>query len=130
MDRRLTLVPDQPDEPLEFSLRVDVPPVETAGEDNLEERTVPISEAAIAAALAAGEDAGELAQRVAETHLAACQESLWAEDSGEQDVPESPASAPFCGCDTCLVREILYASWSVIEASTRRDDAAGAAKTT
>lgn len=50
-----------------------------------------------------------LAQRAAETHLAACQEALWAEEEGT-DV-ESPALGPFCGCDTCIVREILHAAW-------------------
>lgn len=53
------------------------------------------------------------AQRAAEEHLAACQEALYAEeDYGDTDVAAgSPAIAPFCGCDTCVVREILHAAW-------------------
>lgn len=61
---------------------------------------------------------GVLAQRAAELHLAACMEALWAyEEEGDEDV-ESPASAPFCGCDTCIVREILWAAWPIFEEHT------------
>lgn len=60
-------------------------------------------------------DFGAAAQKAAEAHLAACQEALFEmeEDSGE--LVESPASAPFCGCDTCMVREVLYAAWTVLD---------------
>ena len=41
----------------------------------------------------------QLVQRKAEAHLNAC---LAAMDEVEAT---SPASAPFCGCNTCVVRE-------------------------
>lgn len=62
-------------------------------------------------------DVGYLAHHAAERHLAACHDALWAwseREDGEPE-PESPASAPFCGCDTCVVREVLYAAWPIYE---------------
>jgi len=58
-------------------------------------------------------DWGVLAQKAAEKHLAACNEALFAIEDGQE--VESPASAPFCGCDTCQVRETLYAAWPILE---------------
>lgn len=62
-------------------------------------------------------DWGYEAQQVAEAHLSACHEALFAEQDADDCsmIPESPASAPFCGCDTCVVREVLYAAWPVFE---------------
>jgi hypothetical protein len=58
-------------------------------------------------------------QRAAEAHLAACQEAMWNEEEPDPTKwPESPASAPFCGCETCVVREVLYAGWQVFEEAT------------
>jgi len=46
------------------------------------------------------------AQQAAEQHLEAC----WAFEHGEvDDAPDF--SAPFCGCETCQVREVLHAAW-------------------
>jgi hypothetical protein len=59
-------------------------------------------------------DFGADAQAAAEAHLARCSEALWAESEGEP--AESPACAPFCGCDTCVVREVLWAAWQVLDA--------------
>lgn len=57
------------------------------------------------------------AQAAAEAHLAACMVSLFAEEEGtDEEAPESPASAPFCGCETCLVREALVGAWKVVDA--------------
>jgi len=53
-------------------------------------------------------DFGLEAQKAAELHLARCNEALW-DDPGV--LIDSPASAPFCGCDTCVVREVLFAAW-------------------
>jgi hypothetical protein len=56
------------------------------------------------------------AQRAAEDHLDACfeyidiMESPNEPDDERYDVPEDPASAPFCGCNTCIVRETLLAA--------------------
>lgn len=62
-------------------------------------------------------DFGGLAQKAAEAHLAACWEAYWAEEESEnlEGLPESPACAPFCGCETCIVREVLFAAWPIIE---------------
>jgi len=61
-------------------------------------------------------DWGMLAHRNASEHLAACMEALDREQGGE-DV-DSPAIAPFCGCETCVVREVLYAGWGTIAQAT------------
>jgi hypothetical protein len=53
------------------------------------------------------------AQQAAEDHLAACEAALWREEEGE-DGPESPAHAPYDGCDTCMVREVLAAVWPIL----------------
>lgn len=59
-------------------------------------------------------DAGIEAQMAAEKHLAACWAAEDACDEGADigDV-DTPACAPFCGCSTCEVREVLYAAWPV-----------------
>lgn len=43
-----------------------------------------------------------------EEHLDRCMDSefLDLEDTGD-----SPAFAPFCGCNTCVVREVLMTAW-------------------
>ena len=61
-------------------------------------------------------DPYQAAQDAAELHLSACNAALWSDEfdgipDGHDDViPDSPAVAPFCGCDTCLVREVLHAA--------------------
>ena len=71
-------------------------------------------------------DFGLEAQRAAEAHLAACQEALWDYESGEMQGEEdgSPASAPFCNCDTCIVREVLHAAWPIIVEAVKEELAA------
>lgn len=32
-----------------------------------------------------------------------------------EDADDTPASAPYCGCDVCIVREILYAAYDELE---------------
>lgn len=61
-------------------------------------------------------DFGLLAQEAAVRHLLACEDALAEEGWNEgEEPPESPASAPFCGCHTCVVREVLYAAWPIFE---------------
>jgi hypothetical protein len=50
------------------------------------------------------------AQQAAEQHLDAC---MAAEDAMAENgqVVDTPACAPFCGCETCSIRETLYAAW-------------------
>ena len=60
-------------------------------------------------------DFGYEAQRAAEAHLEACYEALYDEDGEErEDLPESPAVGPFCGCTTCEIREVLHAAWPIL----------------
>jgi hypothetical protein len=57
------------------------------------------------------------AHEAAEAHLGACYAALHAEDDvldEDGPLPESPASAPFCACETCEVREILFAAWPIL----------------
>jgi hypothetical protein len=65
-------------------------------------------------------DFGAEAQKAAEAHLAACQEAFWDYEEGSEEI-ESPASAPFCGCDTCIVREVLTAGWPFAYKSAKPD---------
>jgi hypothetical protein len=68
-------------------------------------------------------DWGALAQQAAEAHLVACEDAM----DGEQDSPdpadwpESPACGPYDGCHTCMVREVLFASWPVLACSVLTD---------
>ena len=50
-----------------------------------------------------------LAHSAAADHLTKCFIALLGEDD------EDPASAPFCGCETCVVREVLYAALPHVE---------------
>ena len=56
----------------------------------------------------------QLVQRKAEEHLNACMEAM------DDDEALSPAYGPFCGCNTCTVREILSVTWDLMEAEARR----------
>ena len=53
----------------------------------------------------------EEAHTTARAHLIACWEAEFDEDA---DV-ENPASSPYCGCETCIVREVLYAAYPALE---------------
>lgn len=69
------------------------------------------------------DDAGLRAQRAAEQHLMDVWEAEQviddAQDDGTPDheLPLSPASAPWDGCETCVVREVIHAAWPIL-----RDD--------
>lgn len=58
-------------------------------------------------------------QRLAEKHLAACNDAMIDFDEGNQDTP-SPAYGPYDGCDTCIVREVLSVAWDEMIAEARR----------
>lgn len=70
-------------------------------------------------------DWGREAHDKAVNHLDAC--DMWQayydnEDEEERPAGDDPASAPYCACQTCLVREVLYAAWPVIEEAVRSGD--------
>jgi hypothetical protein len=56
-------------------------------------------------------------QRAAERHLAYADDCLWEDEEGEyadmhDEGPKGPNLAgPYCGCHTCIVREVLWAAW-------------------
>lgn len=53
----------------------------------------------------------EGAQRAAERRLADANELLWEDETGEVEKADTELAGPYCGCDTCLVREVLDAAW-------------------
>lgn len=67
------------------------------------------------------------AQQAAEKHLRACEDALDIPfDAPDGYEPESPACAPFDGCPTCVVREVLFAAWPyVLELAREEVRAAG-----
>jgi hypothetical protein len=66
-----------------------------------------------------GRDYGKAAHKAAMAHIEACEEALVSVES-EPDLI-SPASAPYCGCTTCQVREALHAAFPILVAGIRRE---------
>jgi hypothetical protein len=64
---------------------------------------------------------GWAAHQAAQQHLTKVWEALYAQEEAEdgEDI-DSPAFGPFCGCETCVIRETLAAAWPVIEEYFRR----------
>lgn len=62
--------------------------------------------------LMAESDLAERAHRAAEEHLDACFQAM--SDLEEGYDASSPAMDAFCGCQTCIIREILYAVWDML----------------
>ncbi len=58
-------------------------------------------------------DWAEQAQKAAEAHYGKVIDAWFAEQDGAE--VQSPATAPYCGCTTCDIREILAGAWPVIE---------------
>ena len=71
------------------------------------------------------EDFGAQAQRAAEDHITACWEHFHASDEGGASIDEDPAVGAFDGCQTCEVREILFAATPFLEAGILRSVARG-----
>lgn len=77
-------------------------------------------------------DWGVQAHTAAERHLDAC--DAWLayfdddEPAGERPAGGDPSSAPYCGCQTCLIREVLHAAWPVLEEAIRSGDLDAAAE--
>jgi hypothetical protein len=61
----------------------------------------------------------QLAQAAAERRLAYLTAMLYVEEEGvdgdvadiEAEFPDERSAGPYCGCDTCIVREVLDAAW-------------------
>lgn len=73
--------------------------------------------------MSAPEDHLLAAQRAAEERLELCTAVLY--DQEEADgvfALEDPSSAPFCGCTTCEVREVLDAAYPHIRAHVLAED--------
>lgn len=63
-------------------------------------------------------------QRLAEDHLSACNEALYRDDElPVAEWGETPAIGPYCGCDTCIVREVLWAAWEAMLAEAKAEAA-------
>lgn len=65
-------------------------------------------------------DYGLEAQRAAEEHL----ERLYEADEMDEYPEDYPALAPFCGCTTCIVREVLYVGWPILEEAVLAEERA------
>jgi hypothetical protein len=50
------------------------------------------------------------AQRAAELRLIEAEQDMW-ESIEREDAGEHKTAGWFCGCDTCIVREVLDAAW-------------------
>ena len=60
------------------------------------------------------------AQEAAEARLAYRQAQLYEdEDPAELAEGDEGPSAPFCGCETCIVREVLDAAWPYLREIAR-----------
>lgn len=67
------------------------------------------------------DDFGAQAQRAAEDHLTAVWSYFRSEEEGEEE-GENPAVGAFDGCQTCEVREVLFASLPILWAGFQRDE--------
>lgn len=56
-----------------------------------------------------------IAHNAAERRLDQLEAALY---DGEADMPEELAG-PFCGCNTCIVREVLHAAWPTVMEGAR-----------
>lgn len=68
-------------------------------------------------------DYGYEAQQAAEKHLAAIQAAEEAAEELGDDLVNWPDTAgPWCGgCDTCMVRETLFAAWPILLEAARAE---------
>lgn len=65
-------------------------------------------------------------QRAAERRLTDANEHLWEDTDGEfaglHTESTSVLAGPYCGCDTCIVREVLDAAWPFMYRLARQAD--------
>lgn len=60
-------------------------------------------------------DWGARIQAAAERHLNAVSDAEFELENDPDSKALSPAVGPWCGCSTCLVREVLAGAWPEIE---------------
>ena len=62
-------------------------------------------------------EAFENAHAAARERMIECAEVLYQEENGNVNDPtaEDNLSAPFCGCETCVVREVIHAAHDDLE---------------
>jgi hypothetical protein len=60
------------------------------------------------------EDVGTEIQRKAEEHLMKCQQQLFGEEEGIDADVELETFGVYCGCETCIVREVLGTAWEAL----------------
>ncbi len=66
-------------------------------------------------------------QRRAEEHLEACQDAMGHLDEQDTDhecddtCPKDPSFGPFCGCNTCIVREVLSSGYASLKGLVAED---------
>lgn len=60
------------------------------------------------------EDFGVIAHKAAEAHLNECMAALDAEEEGDDSQWPEDMAGPFCGCQTCIIRETLHAAFPII----------------
>ena len=60
----------------------------------------------------ADRDYGHEAQQAAEERL----ETIWEAEESDDDsaYDDIDMAGPFCGCTTCIVREVLHAAWPIL----------------
>lgn len=64
------------------------------------------------------------AQSAAERRLAYGGATIYGDDAeptAEEEFPGEQLLGPFCGCDTCIVREVLDAGWPYVLELARRE---------
>lgn len=68
-------------------------------------------------------DYGFEAQKAAEAHLDAIYEfeEAYEQDWPDKDLMDTPAIGPWCGCQTCVVREALHAAWPSLREAARME---------
>lgn len=65
-------------------------------------------------------DFGLEAHQAAEAHLEQCWAALADEEGpGDEEIPWPETAGPFCGCETCVIREALHAAWPIFVEAAR-----------
>lgn len=69
------------------------------------------------------EDWGHVAHQQAQTHLNECFDALDEADFGDGEAGWPVTAGPFCGCVTCIVREVLHVAFPILRTGILRERA-------